>query len=99
LDTSNVEQIAAAAKPLFEQIRNGNCPQALVLHTVRFGPHSKGDDTRDETELARLRAARDPLEILGDRLKNGERASIDADVQDEVASAFAQAQKDPEHSA
>lgn len=97
LDSSDVAEIEAAAAPLFAQLRSGDGPQALVLHTVRFGPHSKGDDTRDENELARLRTERDPLSIHGARLDKGEREAIDAEVADEVAAAFAQAQTDPEH--
>lgn len=97
LDSSNVAEIADAAAPLFGELRAGGGPQALVLHTVRFGPHSKGDDTRDEALLARLRAERDPLRIHGTSLDSKERGAIDGAVADEVAAAFAQAQADPEH--
>jgi TPP-dependent pyruvate/acetoin dehydrogenase alpha subunit len=97
LDSSDVEAIAEAAEPQFEMIRKNEGPQALVIHTVRFGPHSKGDDTRDEVEVARLRAERDPLDIAGARLKDGAREKIEAAVQQEVKAAFVQAQKDAEH--
>lgn len=95
LDSSNVFEIHAAAEALFAELRNGKGPQALILHTARFGPHSKGDDTRDEREIARLRAERDPLELLGTTLTEKEREAIEAEVEAEVAAAFEQAQLDP----
>jgi TPP-dependent pyruvate/acetoin dehydrogenase alpha subunit len=97
LDSSDVTAIADAAAPLYEQLRSGGGPQALVLHTVRFGPHSKGDDTRDEALLARLGAERDPLSIHASNLDAAERETIDSAVAAEVAVAFAQAQADPEY--
>jgi len=97
LDSSDVTAITDAAAPLYEQLRSGGGPQALVLHTVRFGPHSKGDDTRNEAMLARLRAERDPLSIYAGSLDAAEREAIDSAVAEEVAAAFARAQADPEH--
>lgn len=95
LDSSDVTEIQAAASPLFKSIRSGGGLQALVLHTARFGPHSKGDDTRPEVEVARLRAERDPLTIHGSTLDAKARAAIDSEVQAEVAAAFEQAKADP----
>ncbi|MQC26455.1 MAG: thiamine pyrophosphate-dependent dehydrogenase E1 component subunit alpha [Chloroflexi bacterium] len=96
LNSSDVEEIGSAAEPLLGAVRAGEGPRALVVQTVRFGPHSKGDDTRDAHKMAKLRAARDPLEILGARLKADERIKIEAAAKAEVQEAFAQAQKDPE---
>ena len=39
-------------------------PGFLVIDTMRLGPHSKGDDLRDEDEMSAIRA-RDPLMALG----------------------------------
>lgn len=96
LDSSRVTEIEAAAAPLFAALRSGGGPQALVLHTARFGPHSKGDDTRAEDAVARLRAERDPLSLHGAGLDEATRETIDAEVEAEVAAAFAQAKADPE---
>ena len=95
VDTSDVREISAAAGEEIRMLRKEGGPRALVLHTVRFGPHSKGDDTRDETVMARLRAKRDPLEIHGKRLAARQRNDIEAEVKAEVVSAFEQAQADP----
>ena len=95
LDTSDVAAIQAAAGEELRTLRAQGGPRALIIHTQRFGPHSKGDDTRDEKMLAELRAARDPLKIHGERLAAKERKSIEAEVEAEVAAAFKQAQADP----
>jgi TPP-dependent pyruvate/acetoin dehydrogenase alpha subunit len=59
---------------------------------VRLGPHSKGDDTRDEVELARLRE-RDPLELQGARL--ADREAWDARAAEVVARALDEAETMP----
>jgi len=45
-------------------VRATRRPGFLVIDTMRLGPHSKGDDLRDEVEMAAIRA-RDPLLALG----------------------------------
>jgi TPP-dependent pyruvate/acetoin dehydrogenase alpha subunit len=95
VDTSDVEEIKYAAGEEIRMLRAEGGPRALVIHTVRFGPHSKGDDTRDEKMMAKLRAARDPLEIHGSRLPARQRNDIEAEVKAQVVAAFEQAQADP----
>jgi TPP-dependent pyruvate/acetoin dehydrogenase alpha subunit len=67
----------------------------LILNTERFGPHSKGDDTRSPELLARLRAERDPLVIHGSRLKTAERTEIEHDINRWIEAAYQQALQDP----
>jgi TPP-dependent pyruvate/acetoin dehydrogenase alpha subunit len=67
----------------------------LILNTCRFGPHSKGDDTRPPERLANLRAERDPLTIHGSRLSPVERAEIESLVNQHIEAAFQQAMQDP----
>jgi TPP-dependent pyruvate/acetoin dehydrogenase alpha subunit len=95
LDSSDVQELRADAEEEFAALRNAGGPRALVLHTQRFGPHSKGDDTRDQQTLDKIRAERDPLTIHGGRLAAKQRASLEAEVKAEVADAFKQAQADP----
>lgn len=94
-DSSDVLEIDAAAKTELDSLRSKGGPRALLIHTERFGPHSKGDDTRDEAAMAQIRATRDPLSIHGGRLKAAERKQIENEVEKEVSLAFDQAQKDP----
>lgn len=95
LDSSDVLQISALAGQELAALRAAPGPRALVLDTQRFGPHSKGDDTRDEAVMAHIRATRDPLALLAPRLAAAERQAIESEVETAVAAAFAQAQADP----
>ncbi len=95
LDTSDVLEILSAAREMLEEVRSQKQPQALILDTHRFGPHSKGDDTRDPEALARIRQERDPLKIHASRLDQKERAAIETKVETEVYQAFQQALQDP----
>lgn len=95
LDTSDVVEIRTMAVKLITEVRSTVTPRALILNTERFGPHSKGDDTRPEEELLRLRATRDPLIIHGKRIDPGQKAIADAEIEKEVRLAFDQALADP----
>jgi TPP-dependent pyruvate/acetoin dehydrogenase alpha subunit len=96
LDTSDVLEISAAAKDLLDDIRSQGTPRGLILHTQRFGPHSKGDDTRDPKVVEHLRDTRDPLKILAVRLSPEVQACIESEIKDQVGSAFQQALNDPD---
>jgi TPP-dependent pyruvate/acetoin dehydrogenase alpha subunit len=95
IDSSDVLDIAGAAAKEIEVVRKQRVPRALVIHTVRFGPHSKGDDTRDPKLMENLRATRDPLLIHAKRLSTRRRNDIEAEVKAQVVTAFEQAQADP----
>lgn len=95
LDTSDVLEISAAAKELMDDIRAQGTPRGLIINTQRFGPHSKGDDTRDPKEVAFLRDTRDPLKIHAARLTDEEKTRIETEVKTQVSTAFRQALDDP----
>ncbi|GAB4520586.1 MAG: alpha-ketoacid dehydrogenase subunit alpha/beta [Anaerolineales bacterium] len=93
-DTSDVLEVHALAGALLEEIRTLGAPRALILHTARFGPHSKGDDTRDPAVVSRLRERRDPLKIHRARLTPAESAAIEAEISARVGTAFQTALED-----
>jgi TPP-dependent pyruvate/acetoin dehydrogenase alpha subunit len=95
LDSSDVLEILDSAGKALAEVRTRCSPYALILHTCRFGPHSKGDDTRSPEEIDQLRRTRDPIVILGDRLAPTLREKIQAEVDAEIAQAFQQALDDP----
>jgi TPP-dependent pyruvate/acetoin dehydrogenase alpha subunit len=95
LDTSDVELIRQAALGTAATVRSGTGPTALVLHTARFGPHSKGDDTRTESEMQKLLQTRDPISLAAGRLDPVVAEGIRAEVEVEVAEAFNTALADP----
>lgn len=53
---TDVAAIRTTVAPLVDRVRRENRPLVLEFHTVRLGPHSKGDDTRPRQEIDRLRA-------------------------------------------
>lgn len=99
LDSSNASEIAAMAGKSFSDLRKGDGPQALVLHTRRFGPHSKGDDTRDPKLVEQMKQERDPITIGSEGLEKDEREKIDKQVAAEVQEAFEAAQAAPGYGA
>lgn len=95
INTSDVLKILPAAEEMLEEVRSESSPRALIIHTYRFGPHSKGDDTRTAEEVARARSERDPLTIQASRLSPDIRAAIEAEVNAEITQAFQRAAQDP----
>ena len=61
---------------IVDEMRNAGRPGMLVIDTRRLGPHSKGDDLRDEQERSAI-VDRNPLTAIGKRLSPSERESIE----------------------
>ena len=80
LDTTDVEEIEAAAAQAVARARETRAPTALIIHTYRLCHHSKNDDARPEAEV-NARWALDPLEIHGKRLDGPRRQAIDLEVE------------------
>lgn len=95
LDSSDVLEIYTAASEQVGAVRTEGKPRTLVLHTCRFGPHSKGDDTRRSADVARMQEERDPLHIHSIRLVEEARSQIEREVDEEVNAAFRRALEDP----
>ncbi len=94
LDTTDVTEISEAAAGAVETVRTTGAPFYLVLHTYRFSPHSKGDDTRDPEEIAERRL-RDPLTVAGRRLEPGLREELEAACERRLAEALELAERSP----
>ncbi len=95
LDTSDIAEILPAAGELLHAARTTHTPRALILHTCRFGPHSKSDDTRPAALVEQLRRTRDPVAIHGQRLTSAARTAIETEVAAEVERTFQTALADP----
>ncbi len=95
LEARDVFNIMQCARENTTSIRTGEGPRALILHTYRFAPHSKGDDGRDPKEIEQYRA-QDPLQLLAAGIENEERQHIEKAVAEEIAEAYANAQSDPQ---
>ncbi|HCS40226.1 MAG TPA: pyruvate dehydrogenase [Anaerolineaceae bacterium] len=95
LDTSDVMEIAGNTFQLMREVHEDYSPRGLILNTQRFGPHSKGDDTRTEAVLALLKQQRDPLTIMEGRLSSASISAIRDEVEQQVKTAFETALADP----
>lgn len=84
IDTTDVEQIDAAAGEAIGHVRTAQGPAALIIHTYRLCHHSKNDDNRPEAEVA-ARWALDPVTIHGARLQPECRETIDAEIEAALA--------------
>ena len=94
-DSSDVLILKSLAERAVQTVRESCQPAALILHTYRFGAHSKGDDPRDRNEIARIRAEFDPLTIHAARLTAVELAQAEASTAELIEHAFSQAFADP----
>jgi TPP-dependent pyruvate/acetoin dehydrogenase alpha subunit len=92
--TTDVLDVRAIASQAVREVRMDAGPQALVLETYRFAPHSKGDDTRDPAEIECYRQ-QDPLRVHGGRIPEADRNAIDEAVEREVSAAFEAARAQP----
>lgn len=88
---TDVADIRRRLEPVVRRVRVERMPHVVVFHTDRLGPHSKGDDTRQETELEELHA-RDWLSSYATRFPervqaadHRARARIEAAVDDVLA--------------
>ncbi len=95
ISTSDVLEITDLAKSLILETRTKSQPNALILHTHRFGPHSKGDDTRDDVTINQLWNQHDPVEIHGARISATERRKIEKEVNLLITEAYNNAIDDP----
>ena len=95
LDSSDVLEIMKTAELLLSEIRQEKSPRALILHTHRFGPHSKGDDSRPEEEINKICEKRDPIIIQGSRLSDDQISSVKEEINILVDDAFEKALNDP----
>lgn len=89
LDDSDPEFIGQVEEVVGE-VRSRRKPGFLVIGTRRLGPHSKGDDTREASELDAIRA-RDPLARLGGLLGQEYRNRMDAAADEFLAEVYRQA--------
>jgi TPP-dependent pyruvate/acetoin dehydrogenase alpha subunit len=95
LEARDVFEVMQRAHDIVPAVRAGEGPRALILHTYRLAPHSKGDDTRDPMEIERYRA-KDPLQLLAASIENEERQKIERAVAEEIAEAYESAGRDPQ---
>ena len=95
LDSTDVEVIGEAAAMALKQVRENGKPFWLVIDTYRFAPHSKGDDYRSKTEIARHQEF-DPILIAGARISKESRDAAMHKATTRIAEAVVAAQNAPD---
>jgi 2-oxoisovalerate dehydrogenase E1 component len=94
IETNDVELLFPLMRSRVRSVRHEGRPLFQIVHTYRLAPHSKGDDHRDESEIAAWRE-RDPLRILGARLAEADRTALETEVREETERAVAKAMAAP----
>lgn len=89
--TNDVEELLPLMRRRVKSVREYGRPYFQVVHTYRLSPHSKGDDFRDEKEIAPWRD-QDPIRVLGARLSAEDRQAVERDVRAEIEVAIAKAE-------
>ncbi len=79
VDSIDVRVIDDHAGGVIDGIRTTGRPHVLVLHTNRLAPHSKGDDTRPQDEVAEL-SKLDPLGVIAADLPEADRTAAQRSV-------------------
>ena len=95
IETCDVTKIISLAGQSVAEIRKSCRPQAIILNTFRFGPHSKVDDTRPADVVSELRQNHDPLSFQSQHIDTDQRHAIQSSVDQEIAAAYLQAINDP----
>jgi len=100
-DGQDVEAVFKATRQALEHARSGKGPVFLHLDTVRFSGHYIGDPQvyRPKDQAKELRATRDPIEILRERIgvSDDEFTELDSEVTEivEASVEFAKNGTDP----
>jgi TPP-dependent pyruvate/acetoin dehydrogenase alpha subunit len=99
LDGNDVAALVERSREAVVKVRSGAGPHLFEVMTYRLREHvGAGEDYnlgyRDEAEAVPWREA-DPVPRLGKELPAGERARIEAEVEEEIAMAFAFAEASP----
>lgn len=83
LDGQCVQKVYEKTLKLKNDVLSLSKPKAVIINSVRLGPHSKGDDTRSGEEMKRLKL-RDPIKHLALRIEPEQKELIDAQVRLEM---------------
>jgi 2-oxoisovalerate dehydrogenase E1 component len=94
IETNDVEILLPVMRHRVQAVRQEGRPLFQIVHTYRLAPHSKGDDHRDEREIAAWRS-RDPLRIAGARLAEADRAAMETQIREDTERAVAKAMAAP----
>ena len=68
-DTTDCEILYEEASKIIKNVREFQRPFFWEIKTIRLGPHSKGDDTRDSSYISSMKTI-DPIQIIKNKVNN-----------------------------
>jgi acetoin:2,6-dichlorophenolindophenol oxidoreductase subunit alpha len=93
-ESNDVEELLPRFGQAIDNARKKQRPHVEIIHTYRLNAHSKGDDFRPAAEIEDWRS-RDPMLILGNRLPEDERETIETSVRQRLALVEAEVEEMP----
>lgn len=83
IEVPDADKIFKATQKIKNKIITESKPKALIINSIRLGPHSKGDDTRDKDEMDEL-WKNDPLKRLRESISKKDLQQIEEQVNTEI---------------
>lgn len=94
IESNDVLELYDLFQNRFQYVRNNQRPYFQVVHTYRLGPHSKGDDYREESEISEWKR-KDPLILAKGYIDNKKWEQISRDVDVKITKAVEWASQSP----
>ena len=83
IESMDVDELYEWGEYQVGQVRKTRSPRWVVINTYRFNAHSKGDDTRDPSEVEKYRS-RDPILLQASRMGEQEVDLINESIEKEI---------------
>lgn len=84
LDDQNLEQMKNVFSKNFKFVRTNSAPASILINTQRLAAHSKGDDSRSESFINKIKE-KDPLIYIKNKIKNSELLNINEKIKNEFS--------------
>ena len=87
MSTNEVEVIYKRFSTLIPLLRKEKIPHVELINTYRLGPHSKGDDFRENSEIQQWEK-KDPILMVGKKIDNQTIEKIKKEIDDRIQDAY-----------
>jgi 2-oxoisovalerate dehydrogenase E1 component len=84
IESNDFAELYAVFECAFNYVRTNKKPFCQIVKTYRMGPHSKGDDFRDQAEIEKWRE-KDPLILAQKYIEKNEILKIQETVREEIS--------------
>ena len=87
MSTNEVEVIYERFSALIPLLRKEKIPHVELINTYRLGPHSKGDDFRDSSEIQQWEK-KDPILMMEKKIHNQTIKKIKKEIDDRIQDVY-----------